>query len=583
MKPLVVVALATLLVSPLAAQEPQLPSAGAPVIRFSGELGSFGELYNRKGAPGRRPGGTGRVYVNGSTVLFGSVTMGVDFLVSTEDGADYSAGYTAIPGRQQIRQFGLHPQWSWGRAHVGAFNSSYTSLTYNAIQLTGAAFDLEPGRFRVGAFGGRAARTVPGGASTGSFKRTIAGGRLGIGRQPLGRPGTYLDLMVVRAWDDPNSLPVDTTLPPNAPTAGGPVPVNPYAVTPEENLVVGAAGGLSFLEGLLAWRGEVAGAVHTRDRRASELDVDQADIPGILRGVITPRVGTHADYAYSTELQVRVAQLPGATPQRPRSLTASLGYRYAGPGYTSLGVASLGNDFRIVEGRANVRFSRWSAQFQAAGQNDNLLGQKLHTTRRHRAAGTFALRVSRVWNATLRASVLGMGNGSSDTLQWMDYNSWSIGTGHAFSFGPRRRVESMSLDYNYQDAWDANPRRTSTSFTAHSANVQLTVRLSPVLRVTPSAGLTHSRSDTAAWVSRATYGAAAAWRLQNGRVTATGSLRRSIYGPRNMWIGTLASRVAVTSQDELVLQLQVNRFRDTATPSNWFNEQVLSLRWARRF
>ena len=583
MKPTLVAALAALLVPPLEAQAPQLPPAGAPVIRFNGELGSMGELYNRKGAPGRRPGGTGRVYFNGSAVLFGSVRMGVDLLVSTEDGTDYSAGYGAIPGRQQIRQFGLHPEWNWGRAHVGAFNSSYTSLTYNAVQLTGAAFDLEPGRFRVGAFGGRAARTVPGGASTGSFRRTIAGGRLGIGRQPPGRPATFLDLMVVRAWDDPNSLPVDTTLPPNAPTAGGPVPVNPYAVTPEENLVVGAAGGLSFLEGQLAWRGEVAAAVHTRDRRASELDADQVDMPGILRDVITPRVGTHGDYAYSTELQVRVARLPGATPQGPRSLTASLGYRYAGPGYTSLGVASLGNDYRVLEGRANVRFSRWSAQLQASDQNDNLLGQKLHTTTRHRLGGTFSLRVSRVWNATLRGNVVGMGNGSSDTLQWMDYSSWSIGTGHTFSFGPRRRFESMSLDYNYQDAGDANPRRTSTSFTAHAANVRLSVRLSPVLQVTPAVGLSRSRSDTAAWVSRATYGAAAAWRLREGRLTATGSLHRSQYGPRNTWTGTLASRVGVTSQDDLVLQLQVNRFRDTATPSNWYNEQLLSLRWARRF
>jgi len=575
------IGLAALVTTPVAAQVPQLPRAGAAPIRFGGELGSFGEVYRRTGIPGRRPGETGRIYLSGNAVVVGSVTVGVDLLATTEDRT--SLGYGASAGRQNISQLGLHPQWSWGRAHLGSFSDAYTPLTYSGVQLTGAAFDVNPGRLRVGAFGGRAAGAVPGGATTGSFKRSVTGGRIGIGRQSLGRPSTFFDVVLVRTWDNPNSLPVDTTLPPNAPTAGAPAPVNPYAVTPEDNLVVAGVGGLTFLQGRLAWRGELATAVHTRDRRATALDDDLVDVPGLLRGLVTPRVGTHLDYAYSSELQLRVRRLPGGMPSSPRTLIASLGYRYVGPGYTSLGVASLGNDLRAVDARASVRFGRWSAQLQTGRQSDNLIGQKLNTTTRYRFGGTFSLRATRAWNATLRASLLTMGNGSADTLQWMDYRAWSLGVGHAFSFGPRRRVESLSFDYNYQDASDANPRRASTQFNAHTANARLAIRLALALQLTPAVGFTRSRSDTAAAVTRATYGVGVAWRLLGGRLTTTGSLGRSTYSRSNTWTGTFGSRFQLTSQDDLVLHVQFNRFRDVAGPGAWFNEQTVNLRWARRF
>jgi hypothetical protein len=570
------------LAAPLAAQVPPVPQPGAPPLRFSGQLGSFGQLYRRQGAPGRRPGETGRLYLNASAVLFGSVTLGVDLMATTEDGT--TAGYGGLPGRQSIGQFGLHPRWKWGRAHLGAFSDSYSPFTYNGVQLRGAAFDFHPGGLMLGAFGGQAASAVAEGATTGAYRRTIAGGHLGYGRQAFGLPSTFVELTAMRVWDDPNSLQaVDTTLPPNAPVAGGTVPVNPYAVTPQQNLVASAASGLTFLKGLLAWRGELAGAIHTRDVRAPKLANAQADVPGLLRGLITPRIGTHADYALSSTLQLRAVRLPGATARAPRTLTAGLQFRYVGPGYTSLGVASLPNDVRALDARASLRFPRWTASLQGGRQNDNLIGQKLTTTTRSRLGGTLALRLTRVWNASIRANLVTMGNGSTDTLQWMDYRSWSIGTGHSFALGPGHRVESLTLDVNYSHAGDANPRRSSTDFASLSTNARLAIRLGTAAQVSPALGFTRSRSDTLAPVTRATYGLSAAWRLWSGRVTTTGSISRSRFSRSNTWTGSFSAQVRVTPQDALVLNAQFNRYRDTAAPVNWYNEQILTCRWERRF
>ena len=564
----------------LAAQLPSLPSQGPRARGFCGVRGRCGVLSRRAAAPGRRPDESLRLYLNADASLFGSLTVGVDLLVTTEDG--FSLGASGLPGRQNISALGLHPRWKWGSAHLGSFSDSYSPLTWNGVLVRGAAFDLRPGRLQLAAFGGRSAAPVVGGAVNGSYQRAIAGGRVGFGHEQFGRPSTFVALSAVRVWDDPNSLPPpDTTLPPNAP-AGQPVPVNPYAVTPEENVVVSASGGVAFLAGKLAWRGELAGAAHSRDVRASELDTSAADIPGVLRGLITPRVGTHADYAFTSELQLRQVRLPGATPRSPRSLTATLAYRHVGPGYTSLGVASMGADLQALDGRANLRFARWSLQLQAGRQNDNLARQKLHTTTRHRLGSTAVLRFSRAWTATLRGNLITMGNGSADSLEWMDYSNWTLGMGHSFSFGPRRTFESLSFDGYYSRAGDANPLRASTDFAALVANARLAIRLGTSMQLTPTVGVSRSQSDTLPTVTRATYGVGAAWRALGGRLSTTGSVSRSTFSATDTWLAVLGSRFQLTQRDDLILNFQVNRYADTATPANGFDEQILNVRWARR-
>lgn len=571
--------------SALAAQVPRVPAG--PVLQWRGELGSYGELYHNSGNTNRRPGETGRLFLNSTATLFGSLTVDVNLLLTTEDGAGSTTGFGGIPGRQQIAQFGLHPQWRWGRGHLGSFSDQYTPLTYSGVRVTGAAFDLNPGLLRVAAFGGQSRSAVLGGAATGSYQRTTVGGRLGVGRRPApGQPGSYFDVVVMRAWDDVSSLPapVDTTLPPNSPGGGGAVAANPFAVTPQDNLVVAGVAGLSLLERRLVWRTEFATSVHTLDRRATPLaDETLQDYPRLFRSLLTPRIGTHADYAYSTEVQLRVARLPGATPTAPRTLTAALGYKNVGPGYVSLGVGSLPNDLRALTLRTSVRFRRWSLNLDGMRQRDNLLDQKLATTTRYRTGGTFTLQATRAWSATVRGNYLTMGNDLADPLQRTDYAAWTIGTGHTLSLGPRRRVESVSLDYTYQRAGDDNPLRTSSSFLAHTVDLRASVRMNTNLRLIPSVGVASSRADTNARVTRATYGVSGVWRALGGRLTSTTSLSRSRYGRANTLVGTLNGRYQVTSQDALVLTIQTNRFRDVATPVNGFNEYLVSLRWTRQF
>jgi hypothetical protein len=207
-------------------------------------MGSEGELYNMQGRDPRRPGESGRVFFN-PIVTLGPVTFTGNFLLSTEGSSLIGLG--GVPGRQRINQFGLSPQWSWGKASLGSFSDTWSQLTWGGVRVDGVGFDLSPKALRLGMFSGSSRQAVFGGATSGSYARSIAGARVGAGKKPeYGGSSRWFDVVVLRVRDDASSLPPlpDSTPVPYLPdslatapdTALLPhVPINPYSVTPQEN------------------------------------------------------------------------------------------------------------------------------------------------------------------------------------------------------------------------------------------------------------------------------------------------------------------------------------------------------------
>jgi hypothetical protein len=593
MNPLRILGLAAIAAAPLTAQTPATQALPEPAVRLQGELGSEGELYHISGRDPRRPGESGRLFFN-PTFSLGAVTVTGNFLLSTE--ASSTIGLGGLPGRQRINQFGLIPRWSWGKAYLGSFSETWSPLTWGGVRVDGVGFDITPGALRFGMFTGSSRQPVFGGATSGSFARSIVGARVGAGRRSeFGTAQRYIDFVALRVRDDPSSLPAlpddvavpllpdslavepDTALLPH-------VPINPYAVTPQENAVVATAAGATFLNGALTWSGELAGSLHSRDVRVPALTDEQVgDYPRLLRGLLTPRLGTHADVAYRSQVDIRVAHLPGATTTSPRTLSLSVGVQSIGAGYVSLGTAYLPNDQEGVDVRAALRFRRWSLQLDGMSQHDNLVGQKLATTDRSRLGLSFTAQPVRGWHAGFRASAVGMVRDIADSLGAVDYTAHMLGTTQTWIPATPGRVRSVSASYTWQSTGDDNVARAASSLVSHTADLRIALPLGPTAGITPTLGLTNSRVGNADATTMATYGLAADWRDPGRRWAGSLSVNRSQVARTIALTSRASFRLDVTRSDALTLVWRTSRYRSLVNTTQDFDEQAFNLRWSRRF
>ena len=548
-------------------------SGGTRPVVMGGEIGSYLEVNGISGAERRRPAGTGRVYLRPSISLFGKFSVAFDLMLSTEGEAFQG------DARQRLNQYSVNPSWRWGEATLGDFTDRYTPLTFNGIRVRGAGVELRRGAVTVQSFGGRTQRAVPGGAVTGRYSRTAVGGRLGLGDPDR----TSLGFVVLRARDDVGSLepPTDTLFPdvmPDTAFVEDTLQVgleNRFAVTPQENVVVAVTGGLALFGDRLALKGEVAGSGYTRDLRSDVIESQEIldRIPGIAQRVFTPRVSSAADYAYTIQAQLR--------PIAP--LTTIVSYRYLGPGYTSLGAASLLSDRRDVDLKSTLRFRRLRASVSVGHQRDNLVGQKAFTTGRNRLAATLAMRVTRQWSTSVRLNRATLGNDASEPERWIAYSSWQTGVRQTLAFGRQSAVRSASVDYGYRTTGDDNPLRAMNTSRAHSVSASVVFAPRRNISITPSMGLVRSRFADGDWDTRTTYGVGAQWAALRGTWVSSLNLGRSQFQQTGALQGTLSSRYQLTQRDAVILTVRGSDYDNITNPDLNFQEVAANLRWVHRF
>lgn len=544
-----------------------------PALTFGGEVGTFSELYGVSGAERRRPGATARLYLRPTASIYGLVSVRGDFLLSTE------GNQLGAQARQNINQYSLSPDWGWGRATVGDFSGSYSPLTYNGIRARGASVDVERGALQLSMFGGRSRRAVDGGAVSGSYSRTVAGARLGVGEAR----GTSLAVVMVTALDDPGSLdePTDTLFldpQPDTTFVEDTLSVgrdNRFAVTPQQNLVVSLVGTLALLDDRLKLEAELAGSGYTRDRRSDPIDNPELldRIPGIAEALFTPRTSSSADYAYT--LQGQVSPIP--------ALTSTVTFRNLGAGYVSLGTASLLSDRREVQSRTALRLGRVNASLDLGRQNDNLADQKAFTTTRNRIGASLSTRLTRRWTSSLRLQRATLDNEAAEQERWIAYGSWLLGTRQSIAFGRASILRSTSVDYNFRSTGDENPLRDASTSWAHTASWSVVVQPSRVVSITPTAGLVHSKFGQDDWATRTNFGLGGQLALARGRWVSGLNLSRTHVHRTTALQASLTSRFQLTESDAFVFGARLNDNENLGDPGLSFTESTVSLRWTRRF
>jgi hypothetical protein len=536
-------------------QQPQSAPQSSRPFSMKGELGTFGELYGMSGREARRPGSTGRIFLRSTVSAWNSVSATFNLLLSNEGSS----------ARQDINQLDFNPRWRWGEAHLGDFSGELSPLTMSGIRVRGGGLMLSPGKVRLTLISGRTARSVASETSSRSYERSITGVKIGYG----GAEGSSFDLNVCNARDRLNSIAdvvVDTT---TVDSSMADFEQNPVSVTPQENLVVSAATNLVFMQRKLKWRSEVAGSAITRDRRSAELD--NSGVPGFLKDLFKPRKSSGADFAYTSDMNLDF-----------RKLSFSAGFHYLGPGYVSLGLASLMSDKQEITAGTVWRFTGGQVRLDGAVQHDNLIHQKNYTTNRTRVNSVLAYRLRPDWNATVGATFVGMANDSPSDTTRMDYSSWILRTGQYFTFRRQVGLRSVSGDYTYQKASDKNLLRRSSGTNSHSVTLTALYGVNSSIDVAPTVGLISARVGDGSTMLTQTYTLSARHAAVQRRLASSATMTVSVADVTTTLRPNLRSNFEFGGNYSLTAEIE-STFVRGGSESSRFNEVAGRLIFTRRF
>ncbi|NIG56419.1 hypothetical protein [Chitinophaga sp. Cy-1792] len=276
-----------------------------------GNVGAGFNFYSSNESVKTQPPFAWNIYGNFTPTVYG-IALPVTFIVN-----QYSNSYTS-----PFTQFGISPTYKWIKLHLGYRNISFSPLTYDGQSFRGAGLELNPGKFRFGAFIGKLNKAVNEDTTSGKYTMPQYS-RLGYGvRIGVGTSSSHFDLMYFHAKDDSSSAMVINKL------------SNP---PPQENAVLGASWKLTFFKKLI-WSADLAVSGITMDLHADKTAVDSTNATlKFIAGLLPYNNSSQATWAGQTNLSLN---LPGAS--------TALGFRRVQPDFKSLGTPYMINDVQII-------------------------------------------------------------------------------------------------------------------------------------------------------------------------------------------------------------------------------------------
>jgi len=618
---------------------------------ISGDIGTYGELYSMEGQPKRRPSSTGRIFFRPTINLFGIFQIPFEFLLSTEGSS----------ARQNINQFGINPQWSWGSFHAGDFTEEYSQFTLSGIKIRGGGLNLTPGNFRFSTVAGFTQRSVPGGAQDGSFKRFLFAAKLGYGKEE----STFFDLIFVRAKDDISSLPQAdksiTILTPNGndvwaigtsqtikwishglsggvrieisrdggssfdliqdnvPNVGfydwivqAPVTfqaliritsiddptvydvsdasfsissgveskvgtiasevVNPNAVTPQENLVMGAKGKFSFFDSRLCLKVDGGGAIYSRDIRASEINLDSIKYSSLIKSIFKPRVGTNYDYAFSSSMSLNLSPF-----------TTRIGYKYIGPGYNSLGTAFIVTDIREISIFNSLQISSYGLTFGYIRQSDNLVDQKPFTTSRNIFSLGLSGIITSFWMAGISSNILAMGNDSQSDSTKTDFRSIALSTTQSFIIDQTGILRNINLSYSFQNSDNKSYLLKNNKTFVHSMNMGFGFSIAQNITGMFSGGFVSSTTFDTLKTFIHDYSLMLQHSAISNKLITTLNISAAVSDNNTSMRSTLSSGYRIAERDDVSISISFMKFNGNSFSGGHFKEILASINYAHHF
>jgi hypothetical protein len=321
-----------------------------------GSLGMQMRSYQAWGIPGRQTPLSTTIYGNATIQSYG-MQIPLNFLINnlSDNSTPFADGYFQgflSNQRDRLARIGASPQHSWARLHLGHRYMHFSEYTMSNHNFLGAGAELNPGKLRFAAMGGRLAQAEPQNLSLSRPVLPIFQ-RLGWGlKAGYGDERNFIDAIVFRAADDPASIPqLQDTL---------------SVVTPQENLVLGLTGRKQLFE-RLTFDFELARSALTRNVADPEFRSSF-----FLYNSALFRSRSSSDFR--TALQ-------GGLTWRGDAWQAGLRYSRVDPRYRSLGTYFFNDDLENFTLNLNLALLQSKLNINATGgiQRNNIDRSKLST------------------------------------------------------------------------------------------------------------------------------------------------------------------------------------------------------------
>lgn len=390
-------------------------------------------------------------------------------------------------------------------------------------------------------------------------------------------PSTFEALIRVSSIESPNVFDVSdnffsigtggaTTIAPNPNNI-----INQNAVTPQENLVLGTKGKISFLDNTISFDFDAAGSVYTRDLRASDINLDSVDVPDILTKIYRPKVGTNYDYAYSASMNLNLS-----------SFTTKIGYKYIGPGYNSLGTAYIITDIREISIFNSLRISSYGLTFGYIWQSDNLIDQKLFTTSRNIFTIGLNGMITNFWTASISSNILTMKNDSKSDSTKTDFGSLGLSTTQSFIISQSGFLKNINLNYSFQNS-DNKPYLLKNNTTSvHTMNLGFGLGIADNVNAMLSGGFVSSVAFDTIKIFTHNYALMFQHMMLSNKIMNALNLSTAVSESNTSFRSTLSSTFRFTDSDNLALSISFMKFNGNSFGGGSFSEILASLSYSHR-
>jgi len=398
-------------------------------VSLDGSITASLTKYSVEGAERRRPA-TSWTFVGTPTLSFYGLNVPFTFILSDQESE----------ARQPFNQFGASPQYKWATLHLGYRSLNYSRYTLAGMTFLGAALDLDPEPLRFSFMYGRLQRAVEEDTNNFSiipaYERTGYAFRLGFGSEQ-----NFVEALYLHSKDDSASLKKEPSL---------------LNIFPSENVVMGLNSRWQVAE-QIAFEGEVAASLYSRDIRSPE--VDSNEVPDALGGLIDVRSSTSLTFASNLGVVFTVPHF-----------SLRLGYERIEPDFSSHGAYYFNTDISNYTLSPNFDFAGGKVRVSGSigYQVDNLLNTKVAETERVIGSGNISWNPAQVFGIDLNYS-----NYSTQqapiTFDTTLRNFRVRNVSQSASLTPRllflteANSHSIVLSTSYQQFSDLNPVTTTTS------------------------------------------------------------------------------------------------------------------------